>query len=176
MNGVGLCAIFSQQGDWAFDYALNLARTHKTRLNIFHFLDSPYAVRRDIVFVDAKKEKTAPVTPELIAEKDKELRFTYDSRLGDYTDVGFRLCEGNDEVELKKCFRRGEYEVLVVGYQQKGAKFGGTATIEEFAKRFHGPLVLVGPDATDHFYLNQKAKDLVKDLHIPDGKWELVAS
>lgn len=176
MNGVGLCAIFSQQGDWAFDYALSLARKHKTRLNIFHFLESPYAIRRDIVFVDAKKEKTAPVTPELIAEKDKELRFTYDNRLGDYTDVGFRLCEGNDEVELKRCFRRGEYEVLVVGYQQKGAKFGGTTTIEEFAKRFHGPLVLVGPDTPNHFYLNQKARDMVKDLEIPEGNWEFIAA
>ena len=54
MNGIGLCAIFSRQGDWAFDYALRLARKHKTRLNIFHFLESPYMLRRDVVFVDAE--------------------------------------------------------------------------------------------------------------------------
>ena len=176
MQGVGLCAIFSRQGDWAFDFALSLARKHHTKLNIFHFLESPYMIRRDVVFVDADKKKTAPVTPELIAEKDKELRFKYDDRLSDYTDVGFRLCEGNDEWELKKCFKRGEYDVLVIGYQEKGANFGGNATIEEFASRFHGPLILVGPDAPDHFFLNEKAKALLGELEIPEGKWELLAA
>jgi len=174
MKGIGLCAIFSRQGDWAFDYALSLARKHKAKLNVFHFLESPYAVRRDVVFVDAKKEKTAVVTPEIIAEKDKELRLKYDDRIGDYVDVGFRLCEGSDEWELKKCFKRGEYEVLVIGYQAKGADFGGTSTIEEFASRFHGPLVLVGPDAPDVFYINEKAKELLGQLDIPEGKWQLL--
>jgi hypothetical protein len=174
MQGIGLCAIFSKQGDWAFDYALSLARKHNTRLNIFHFLESPYTLRRDVVFVDAKREKTAVVTSELVAEKDKELRFQYDDRLGDYVDVGFRLCEGVNEWELKKCFKRGDYEVLVVGYQSKGADFGGTTTIEEFARKFHGPLVLVGPDAPDNFCINDKAKALLDLLDIPDDKWTLL--
>jgi hypothetical protein len=174
MNGIGLCAVFSRQGDWAFDYALRLARKHKTKLNIFHFLDSPYVLRRDVVFVDAEKTKTAPVTPELVAEKDKDLRFKYDDLLGDYTDVGFRLCEGNDEVELKKCFRKGDYEVLVIAYQAKGAEFGGTTTIEKFVSNFHGPVVLVGPDAPDQYFLNDKAKEVLRDLNIPEGKWHLI--
>ena len=174
MKGIGLFAIFSRQGDWAFDYALSLARKHRAKLNVFHFLESPYAVRRDVVFVDAKKENTAVVTPDLIAEKDKELRLKYDERIGDYVDVGFRLCEGSDEWELKKCFKRGDYEVLVVGYQSKGADFGGTTTIEEFAGRFHGPLVLVGPESPDVFYINEKAKALLDQLDIPEGKWQLL--
>ncbi|MEW6115230.1 MAG: universal stress protein [Thermodesulfobacteriota bacterium] len=176
MQGVGLCALFSRQGDWAFDYALALARKHRTKLNIFQFLESPYAIRRDVVFVDAEKKETAVVSPDLVAKKDRELRENYDDRLGDYTDVGFRLCEGSNEWELKKCFKRGEYDVLIIGYQGKGADFGGTTTIEEFAKRFHGPLVLVGPDSPDHFVLNDKAKEIVDQLELPDGKWELLAA
>ncbi|MFC1835108.1 universal stress protein [Thermodesulfobacteriota bacterium] len=174
MKGIGLCAIFSQQGDWAFDYALSLARNHKTRLNIFHFLESPYALRRDVVFVDAEKKKTAPVTPELITEKDKAMREMYDPLLGDYADVGFRLCEGNDEWELRKCFKRGEYEVLVIGYKAVGADFGGTTTIEEFASKFKGPVVLVGPDAADSYYINAHAKDMLEELQIADGKWKMI--
>jgi hypothetical protein len=174
MKGIGLCALFSRQGDWAFDYALFLARKHKAKLNVFHFLESPYAVRRDVVFVDAEKDETAVVSPELIAKKDKELRLKYDERLGDYVDVGFRLCEGSDEWELKKCFKRGDYEVLVIGYQAKHADFGGTTTIEEFAGRFHGPLVLVGPESPDVFHINEKAKEMLDQLDIPEGKWKLL--
>lgn len=176
MKGIGLCAIFSQQGDWAFDYALSLARHHNTKLNIFHFLESPYAVRRDVVFVDAEHKETATVTPDLIAKKDKEMRETFDERLGDYVDVGFRLCEGNDEIELRKCFKKGDYEVLVVGYKAKGAAFGGTTTIDEFAAKFKGPVILVGPDAPDSFYVNEPAEKMLGDLMIPDGKWKKLGS
>ncbi len=175
MKGIGLCALFSRQGDWAFDYALTLARKHGTKLNIFHFLESPYAIRRDVVFVDAEKTQTAVVSPELIAQKDKALRETYDDRLGDYVEVGFRLCEGSHEWELKKCFKKGDYELLVIGYEGKGHDFGGTTTIEEFAGRFHGPLVLVGPDAPDSFTINEKAKALLDQLDLPEGKWHLLA-
>jgi hypothetical protein len=133
MKGIGLCAVFSRQGDWAFDYALTLARHHKTKLNVFHFLESPYTLRRDVVFVDEEKKETARVTPELISKKDKEFREKYDERLGDFVEVGFRLCEGNDEFELRRCFRKGDYEVLVIGYNGRGAHFGGTTTIETFA-------------------------------------------
>ncbi len=176
MNGVGLCAIFSRQGDWAFDYALSLARHHKTKLNIFHFLESPYMLRRDVVFVDAEKKETATVTPDLIARKDKEMRETFDERLGDYVDVGFRLCEGNDEFELRKCFKKGDYEVLVIGYKEKGAAFGGTTTIEAFAHKFKGPTVLVGPDSPDSFHINEAAEKRVGDLLIPDSTWRLISA
>ena len=176
MNGIGLCAIFARQGDWAFDYALSLARHHKTKLNIFHFLDSPYTLRRDVVFVDAEKTKTAQVTPDLIAKKDKEMREMFDERLGDYVEVGFRLCEGNDEFELRKCFKKGDYEVLVIGYKEKGAAFGGTTTIEEFTAKFKGPIVLIGPDSADSFYINENARKRLDDLLIPNGNWKLIDS
>ena len=171
VTGIGLCAIFSRQGDWAFDFALSLARSHKAKLNIFHFLESPYTLRRDVVFVDAEKTQTARVTPEFIAQKDKQLRELFEERLDDYLDVGFRLCEGNDEWELRKCFRKGQYDVLVVGYNEKGASFGGTTTIEAFAARFPGPVVLVGPDAPDCFYVNDAAAERAQELGVPEGKW-----
>ncbi len=173
-KGVGLCAIFCRQGDWAFDYALSLARRNKAKLNIFHFLESPYSLRRDVVFVDANRTETAQVTPDLIARKDKEMREMFDDRLGDYLNVGFRLCEGNDEFELKKCFRKGDYDVLVIGYRAVGAAFGGTTTIERFAAAFKGPVVLVGPDSADSFYLNEPAVRSLSDLRLPYGTWKRI--
>jgi hypothetical protein len=171
MKGIGLCALFSRQGDWAFDYALALARHHGTRLNIFHFLESPYTFSRDVVFVDEKREETAKVTPDFIAKKDKELRETYDDRLGDYVDVGFRLCEGADEWELKKCFHKGEYDILVIGYEKHGATFGGTTTIEDFAMKFKAPVVLVGPDSPNTLFLNQGSIELLNELIISGKHW-----
>ncbi len=176
IRGVGLCAVFSPQGDWAFDYALSLARYHGTKLNIFHFLESPYVLRRDVVFVDPERQITARVTPELVAHRDKALREAFEDRLSDYADVGFRLCEGNDEFELRKCFRKGQYEVLVIGYKEKGASFGGTTTIEAFASKFRGPVVLVGPNSPDSYYLNQAAERRAVDLMIPDAKWHRIES
>jgi len=173
-GGVGLCAVFSRQGDWAFDYALGLARHHETKLNIFHFLESPYALRRDIVFQDEDRKNTARVTPDLIAQRDQDMREMFDDRLGDYSEVGFRLCEGNNEWELKKCFKKGQYEVLIIGYNQKHADFGGTTTIEEFAAKFKAPVVLVGPDAPDSFFVNDHAVGRVADLMLPDGKWNRI--
>lgn len=174
MNGIGLCAIFSRQGDWAFDYALNLARHHKTKLNIFHFLESPYMLRRDVVFVDAEKKETTIVNPDFIAKKDKEMRERYDDLLGDYVEVGFRLCEGNDELELRKCFKKGDYEILVIGYNSKGAPFGGTTTVEEFCKKFKGPVILVGPEGPDSFYVNDAAAERLGDLLLENGGWKRI--
>jgi hypothetical protein len=173
-EGVGLCAFFTKQGDWAFDYALALARLHHVKLNIFHFLESPYKMRRDIVFVDAERTKTAYITPEFLTQKDRELRDLFDERVGDYVDVGFRLCEGNHEWELRKCFKKGQYDVLVIGYSEKGADFGGSTTIERFANSFNAPVVLVGPDAPDSFSINDRARRRLPDLMIPDDKWKSI--
>ena len=42
IDAVGFCAHYSTQGDWAFEFALRLARKHGKKLNIFHFLGDPY--------------------------------------------------------------------------------------------------------------------------------------
>jgi hypothetical protein len=110
----------------------------------------------------------------LIAKKDRELRETYDERLGDYEDVGFRLCEGADEVELRKCFRKGDYDILVIGYNEKGSSFGCTTTIEAFASEFKGPVVLVGPASADSFYLNRAAVDRMSDLLLDKKQWHVL--
>jgi len=64
----------------------------------------------------------------------------------------------------------------VIGYKAKGADFGGTTTIEAFAAKFKGPLILVGPDAADAFYVNEYAEKRINDLMIPDGKWKRIGA
>jgi hypothetical protein len=176
MKGVGLRSSFSRQGDWAFEYALSLARHHNCSLNIFHFFESPYTLRKDVVFLDAEKRATIHVTPDYLAKKDKEMRQHWDERLGDYLKVGFRLCEGNNEWELMKCFKKGDYESLIVGYDANGADFGDGTTIEEFSQKFKGPMVLVGPDSPDQYHVNRAAEKRLYELLIPESNWNRIKS
>jgi hypothetical protein len=174
LQNIGLCAHFSKQGDWAFRYAFHLARKNDLQFNIFHWLDTPYRYHRDLVYKDSERKDLVPVTEELIRQKEIELREYYDDILGDYTTVGFRLCEGAEEFELSRCLRRQEYDVLVIGYQKRGILFSST-TMETFAQRFRSPIVLVGPDRGDEYYLNDRAVEIVSELSLPDGKWKALS-
>ena len=110
LNAVGFCAHYSEQGDWAFDYALDLSRRHGIQLNVFHFLSDPYDPDSYPPIHLPRKELS-----ELIVEKERELRMYYDDRAGDYLDVGFRLCENNEWLELHRCLVDQEFQILVLG-------------------------------------------------------------
>jgi len=161
VKDIGFCAHFSRQGDWAFEFALSLARRLEHRLNIFYFpqLDSSTSNRP----ADRLDEN------ELIA-MDRMVREYYDEKLGDFVEVGFRVCEDFVANELRRCLFRREYQVMVLGCHEYGATFGG-GTIEEFAYRFNGPVVLVGPERPDQFYLNPPARVVSWQLGLSDNDW-----
>ncbi len=168
LNAVGFCAHYSDPGDWAFDYALRLSKEHQLKLNVFHFLSDPY--NPDDHFADdLSKEERA----KLAIEREKELRMYYDGRAGDYLDVGFRLCEHAEWVELHRCLVVREFQVLVLGYVGSKAMFG-KRPIEEFAENFICPVVLVGPDHAYQYRLNSRAKIIIEKLGIKNQNWSLV--
>jgi hypothetical protein len=165
LNAVGFCAHYSRQGDWAFDYALDLSRRHGIQLNVFHFLADPYDPRAEPPRGLSREELRA-----LTVERERELRMYYDERAGDYLEVGFRLCEDNEWVELHRCLVDREFQVLVLGVPTRGATFG-RRPIEEFAERFVCPVVLVGPDNPRQFQLNSSAALVAEKLGVPaDGR------
>jgi hypothetical protein len=168
LNAVGFCAHYSDQGDWAFDYALRLSRRHQIQLNVFHFLTDPYDPDDNLssLLSDADRAKLA-------IEREKELRLYYDQRAGDYVDVGFRLCEHAEWVELHRCLVVREFQVLVLGHISSGVSFG-RRPIEEFAEAFICPVVLVGPDRPDQFRVNSRAELIVDKLGLRTQDWSLV--
>ncbi len=168
LNAVGFCAHYSDQGDWAFDFALRLSRTHNLKLNVFHFLSDPYDPEDNLADLLSNADRA-----KLAVEREKELRLYYDQRAGDYLDVGFRLCEHAEWVELHRCLVVREFQVLVLGYIRKDVSFG-RKPIEEFAESFICPVVLVGPDRPDQFHLNSRAKMIVDKLELPNGNWSLL--
>lgn len=168
LNAVGFCAHYSRPGDWAFDYALRLSRLHQIQLNVFHFLADPYKPHDNLarLLSDADRAKLA-------IEREKELRLYYDRRAGDYLDVGFRLCEHVEWVELHRCLVVREFQVLVLGYVRPDATFA-RRPIEEFAETFICPVVLVGPERPDQFRLNSPAQLIVDKLGLESEAWSLV--
>jgi hypothetical protein len=168
LNAVGFCAHYSDAGDWAFDYALKLSRTHLLKLNVFHFLSDPYDLTDDTAVRLSAEERNR-----LAIERERELRLYYDERAGDYLNVGFRLCEDNEWTELHRCLLVREFQVLVLGYPSVAATFAGRA-IEEFADAFVCPVVLVGPNSQGQYHLNSRAVIIADKLGLPTGGWSRI--
>jgi hypothetical protein len=165
INGVGFCPHYSKQGDWAFEYALRLARFYQVKLNVFHFLSDPYDP------LDRRAETLSAAQRERLAiEREKEARLYYDSRAGDYLNVGFRLCEHTEWFELHRCLVIREFQVLVLGHPFKGVTFGGRP-LEEFTDAFVAPVVLVGPERPDEFFLNRPAQLIIEKLLLDPLRW-----
>jgi hypothetical protein len=141
----------TRSGDWAFDYALALAVQHDVRLDIFFFPTPPgrpHAPR-------GRRGELAELSEEEKTQIEKDVRLYYDELLGDVVNVGFRLCEGDEDPELRRCFLiRREYDILVLPYEGHHCPFG-SKTIEEFAESMPCPTVLVGPERPDQLYVNE---------------------
>ncbi len=168
INSVGFCAHYSKEGDWAFDFALELSRRRKAPLHVFHFLSDPYNPD------DNCAERMTPDerAKEAIA-REKELRLYYDKQAGDYLNVGFRLCEDREWTELHRCLLIREFQVLVLGYVGPSACFAGRP-IEEFAHSFVSPVVLVGPGSADELRLNSRAALIADKLGLTHSNWSLI--
>jgi hypothetical protein len=169
LNAVGFCAHYSRQGDWAFDYALEVSRAHAIKLNVFHFLTDPYDP--DAV---PPRDLSRTALADLMVEKERELRMYYDERAGDYLDVGFKLCEDNSWLELHRCLVDRQFQLLVLGYLAPDAQFAWKP-VEEFADSFVCPVVLVGPRSSSQFHLNGPAALMSERLGLPAGAWERIA-
>ena len=169
LQSIGLCAHYSPQGDWAFDFAFRFARERNLQFNIFHFLADPFDPQDHPPQGATKAELDT-----LIVERERKLRFYYDARLGDHLKAGFRVCEHNEWTELHQCLLRREFQLLVIPCPARSATFG-KRRIEDFVAGFVSPIVLVGPDSPDQIRLNtpaaliNKTYDLMIEPHLIEG-------
>lgn len=173
MKKIGLCTHFSQSDDWAFDFAFDLVRRRDWQLTICHWLNSPYRFRRDMVYPSLHKNgEPQLITDKLMTKLDLELRQYYDPRLGDFTNVAFKLCEGMYQVEIMRCFRQNLLDLVVIGYMHEEQVEGGEQSLERFAAHLNYPMVIVGPERADQFILNKAAEAWLDDLQIPVNNWQ----
>jgi hypothetical protein len=168
VTAVGFCAHYSEQGDWAFEYALRLSRQNDLQLNVFHFLSDPYNPDDD-----REKRYSKSGLAQLAFEKERELRLYYDELAGDYLEVGFRLCFDDSWRELHRCLTAREFQVLVLAKPQPGTMFSGKP-IEAFAEGFVCPVIIVGPDKPNQLHLNSSAGLLSDRFVLEECNWELI--
>lgn len=162
IDSVGFCALYSKQGDWAFDLAFRIAESRNIQLNVFHFLSNPYVLDDKVPENLSKEERTT-----LIIENERALRMYYDKLLKDYLKVGFRLCEENEWTELHRCLIKREFDILILGVPTTDATFAGKP-IREFADSFVSPVILVGPDSPQTLYVNSQARMISEQLYLPE--------
>ena len=176
MTTLGLCTNFTQSDEWAFEYALQLARKRGWQLNICHWLNSPYTLRRDIVGDDLfAPAGLQTVTPALLTRLELQLRQYFDTRLGDFTNVAFKLCEGQYQVELIRCMRNHLLDLVVMGYQPEiNEAFETWQPLEGFTANLPYPMVLVGHDGPQSYLINAKALGWQTQLEMPEGSWQLL--
>ena len=91
IRDVGLCADFSTQGNWAFDYAFSIAQSLGLGLRVFYVPDFAW-----------ESHQLRKLTADEVVMLDRRVREYYEPRLGDYDDVGFRICEGFTVRELRR--------------------------------------------------------------------------
>ena len=174
MKTVGLCTHFTKSDGWAFDYAFQLVQRRQLQLNICHWLASPYTVRRDMVYTDLfNRQEAAPVSPQILNKLELQLREYYEPKLGDFTDVAFKLCEGLYQVELVRCFRQHLLDLVVMGYQVPGADTtSAEQPLTRFIQNLPYPIVLV--DGPNSFLLNATAHALLDQLELPADSWQVL--
>ena len=176
MTTMGLCTHFSQADEWAFDYAFDLVQKKNWQLNICHWLRSPYLLRRDMIQDNLfQPGEPQPITQGLLNKLELQLREYYDPKLGDFTNVAFKLCEGLYQVELVRCLRDNQLDAVVMGYQSVEDELGpGAQSLEEFAQKLPYPLIIVGRDGPGSFLLNPKAMTWLDQLDIPEHAYTVL--
>lgn len=175
MTTIGLCTHLCETDAGAFDYALQLVKNHNWQLNICHWLSSPYRLRRDMIPDDLfHPTQSVPANPKMLAQLELQLRQHYDNRLGDFTNVAFKLCEGMYQVEMVRCFRQHLLDLVIMGYQPQDTLEPDAKPMEEFALYLPFPLVLVGKQGSDTYLLNSKAAEWLDLLNLPAGQWQIL--
>ncbi len=163
-NQIGLVAHYSDQGDWAFKEAFELAKRKELQLNVFCFSETTYNKPFDL---EQKKSEDVKMKEILFAE-ERKLREYYDDMLDDYVNVGFKLCTRTmHNFELKSCMIKNEFQILVIPFIDYDMKMDDTP-IKDFAGSFGAPIILIGPEREDQYFINYPAILLSNLGSLPD--------
>lgn len=135
------CTDFSEDADYAFLTALDMARKYRAQLYIFHVLHSPYKYLRNVVDEQGggSKSRETFTSREIVEKGIKELKNRYEPKMGVFTNCEFHLTPGVPFVEIVRFARAQDVDCIVLGAVGNSdldrTTFGSTA--ENVARRAH---------------------------------------
>jgi nucleotide-binding universal stress UspA family protein len=133
------CTDFSEDADYAFLTALDMARKYRAQLYILHVMHSPYKYLRNVVDEQAGNEKETFISSEMVKKGMKELKDRYEPKTGAFTNYEFHLTGGVPFVEIVRFARAQQVDCIVLGAvgnsELDRTTFGSTA--ENVARRAH---------------------------------------
>lgn len=133
------CTDFSEDADYAFLTALDMAGKYQAHLVVFHVLHSPYKYSRQVVDVKEAEAEEAFITPEMLEKVRGKLQKHYGSKTGNFTDIEYQVLGGVPFVEIVRFARANGVDCIVLGASGSSeldkTTFGSTA--ENVARRAH---------------------------------------
>jgi nucleotide-binding universal stress UspA family protein len=132
------CTDFSDDADYAFLTALDMAEKYQAHLVVFHVLHSAYKYSRQVVD-EAEGGEEAFLSPELLEKGTQKLREQYGVRMGSFQDYEYQAVGGVPFVEIVRFARASNVDCIVLGASGSSeldkTTFGSTA--ENVARRAH---------------------------------------
>lgn len=133
------CTDFSEDADYAFFTALDMAEKYQAQLFILHVLHSPYKYIRNVIDDQMENGKEAFISQEIIEKGIKDLKERYEPKMGGFTNYEFHLTGGVPFVEIIRFARAQNADFIVLGAAGSSeldrTTFGSTA--ENVARRAH---------------------------------------
>ena len=132
------CTDFSEDADYAFLTALDMAEKYQARLYVFHVLHSPYKYMRSVTDEQGGGEEVF-VTEEIVEKEIKRLIERYENKMGKFKNYEFQVSGGVPFVEIIRFARAKNVNFIVLGAAGSSeldrTTFGSTA--ENVARRAH---------------------------------------
>ena len=137
------CTDFSEDSHWAFTYALDLAKTYKANLTIFHVTPEPVHPEQLSLYLAPKKlvELRASQKKEI----DRQVRTHYVEKMGRFKNYQIVFKEGEPFVEIIHGVKKDSVDLIVMGTHGRTGLdhvfFGSTA--EKVVRKSPCPVLTV---------------------------------
>lgn len=107
------CTDFSEDSHWAFTYALDLAKTYKAKLLIFHVPPKPAHPEQLSLYLTPKKLEELRASQK--KEIDQQVRVHYVEKMGRFKNYQIVLKEGEPFVEIIQRAKKNSIDLIVMG-------------------------------------------------------------
>ncbi len=133
------CTDFSEDADYAFLTAWDMAEKYQAHLIVFHVLHSPHKYTRQVVDEQSEGGEEFFMSPEVMEKGVQKLKEKYGAKMGSFQNYEYQVVAGVPFVEIVRFARAHDVDFIVLGASGSSeldkTTFGSTA--ENVARRAH---------------------------------------